>query len=221
MAPAECSCGDGPLDRALGRPRHHCGPISAGAGGLAKSRLSGLRHGYLPGSPGDLLTGTGHPPGGRFQPPGVHGAFFDIALRALAMTDPALHFQMPTARDTTAAVSDLGYADDLVSLSLCLLRTHSSSTSPSPPPNSVQRAWAPLSRTRPLSFRTGMVPTTIPVRTHGSILGLTRVYAKHHFSCFTFHFSPSGRGKKLFLFRFKPEKWPERGKFSFGKNPPY
>ena len=36
------------------------------------------------------------------------------------MTDPSSHFKMPTARDEYATVSDLGYADDLVSFSSSL-----------------------------------------------------------------------------------------------------
>ena len=69
--------------------------------------------------PGTFVRERGTPQG-DVSSPHAWTAFFDIALRALAMTDPALHFQMPTARDTTATVSDLGYADNLVSLSSSL-----------------------------------------------------------------------------------------------------
>ena len=54
---------------------------------------------------------------GDVSSPHAWTAFFDIALQALAMTDPSLHFQMSNVRDASATVSDLGYADDLVSLS--------------------------------------------------------------------------------------------------------
>ena len=50
-------------------------------------------------------------PQGDVSSPHVWTAFFDIALRALAMTDSSIHFLMPTARDSSAAVSDLGRAD--------------------------------------------------------------------------------------------------------------
>ena len=89
-------------------------------------------------------------------------AFFDIALRALAMTDPSLHFQMPTARDATAMVSDLGYADDLVSLSSSLAGLQHKADLMSAfallfdltisAPSSARHAWAPPLRTRHLSF---------------------------------------------------------------------
>ena len=36
------------------------------------------------------------------------------------MTDPSTHFHMPTSHHTQASVSDIGYADDLVSLSSSL-----------------------------------------------------------------------------------------------------
>ena len=60
-------------------------------------------------------------PQGDVSSPHAWTAFFDIALRALALTDPATHYRMPTSRSDSALVSDIGYADDLVSLSSTLV----------------------------------------------------------------------------------------------------
>ena len=113
-------------------------------------------------------------------------AFFDIALRALADTDPATHFRMPTTTSDSALVSDLDYADDLVSLSSSLdglqhkadlmsavaLLFDLTISAPKlravclgpPPPQPTLTIYGP-----------GWTPTIIPVRSQGSvtILGLT------------------------------------------------
>ena len=125
-------------------------------------------------------------PQGDVSSPHAWTAFFDIALRALAMTDPSLHFQMPTAREDSAPVSDLGYADDLVSLSSSLaglqLKADIMSafallfdlTISAP---KLRAACLGSIPSNPLLVihGPGWTPTTIPVRTQGSItiLGLT------------------------------------------------
>ena len=64
--------------------------------------------------PGTFIRERGIPQG---DVPSLHAwtAFFDIAEK-----DSSLHFRMPTSRSDSALVSDIGYADDLVSLSSSL-----------------------------------------------------------------------------------------------------
>ena len=125
-------------------------------------------------------------PQGDVSSPHAWTAFFDIALRALTMTDPSSHFQMATARDAATIVSDLGYADDLVSLSSSLAglqlkadlmsafallfdltisapKLRAACLGP-PPPDPTLVIHGP-----------GWTPTSIPIRTQGTIklLGLT------------------------------------------------
>ena len=135
--------------------------------------------------PGTFVRERGTPQG-DVSSPHAWTAFFDIALRALAMTDPTLHFRMPTGRATTATVSDLGYADDLVSLSSSLegLQYKADVMSAfallfdltiSDP--KLRAACLGLSIPNPtLTIHgPGWTPTVIPVRTDGciTILGLT------------------------------------------------
>ena len=125
-------------------------------------------------------------PQGDVSSPHAWTAFFDIALRALSLTDPSSHFQMATARDATTTVSDLGYADDLVSLSSSLAglqlkadlmsafallfdltisapKLRAACLGPSPPDPTL------------VIHGPGWTPTPIPIRTQGTIkiLGLT------------------------------------------------
>ena len=150
------------------------------------------RAGYagLPPGPSATLPGTfvreRGTPQGDVSSPHAWTAFFDIALRALDRTDPSIHFHMPTAHLSPVAVSDIGYADDLVSLSSSLaglqykadlmsafaLLFDLTISAPklraaclgSSPPNPSLIIHGP-----------GWTPTSIPVRTHGNItiLGLT------------------------------------------------
>ena len=102
------------------------------------------------------------------------------------MTDPAIHFHMPTLYQTPVAVSDIGYADDLVSLSSSLAGLQYKADIMSAfallfdLTISAPKLWtACLGPAPPNPSLTihgpGWMPTTIPVRPHGSItiLGLT------------------------------------------------
>ena len=119
-------------------------------------------------------------PQGDVSSPHAWTAFFEIALRALTMTDPSSHFQMATARDAATIVSDLGYADDLVSLSSSLAdlmsafallfdltisapKLRAECLGPSPPDPTL------------VIHGPGWTPATIRIRTQGTItiLGLT------------------------------------------------
>ena len=125
-------------------------------------------------------------PQGDVSSPNAWTAFFDIALGALAATDPSLYYRMLTSRSASALVSDIGYADDLVSMSssldglqhkadimtafallfdldISVPKLRAVCLGPAPPhPNLTIRG-------------PGWAPTTIPVRSHGFlfILGLT------------------------------------------------
>ena len=135
--------------------------------------------------PGTFVRERGTPQG-DVSSPHAWTAFFDIALRALAMTDPSLHFQMPSTRADTVPVSDLGYADDLVSLSSSLAGLQHKADLMSAfallfdlTISAPKLRAACLGPTLPNPTLTihgpGWTPTTIPVRTQGSItiLGLT------------------------------------------------
>ena len=125
-------------------------------------------------------------PQGDVSSPHAWTAFFEIAQRALDMTDPSHHFSMPTSRTAHALVSDIGYANDLVSLSSSLAglqhkadlmsafallfdltisapKLRAACIGPSPPNPTL------------IFHGPGWSPTSLPVRTHGSItiLGLT------------------------------------------------
>ena len=84
-----------------------------------RAGYSGLGPGISPTRPGTFMRERGTHQR-DVSSPHAWAAFFDIALRALDMTDPASHFRMPTSRTTSATVSDIGYADDPVSLSSSL-----------------------------------------------------------------------------------------------------
>ena len=123
-------------------------------------------------------------PQGDVSSPHAWTAFFDIALRALAMTDTSLHFQMPTAREDSATVSDLGYADDLVSLSSSMagLQLEADIMSAfallfdltiSAPKLRAACLGTPLINPTLVIHGPGWNPTIIPVRTQGS-----RVFAQ-------------------------------------------
>ena len=113
-------------------------------------------------------------------------AFFDIALRALAATDPANHFRMPSSVSYSALVSDLGYADDLVSLSctpdglqhkadlMSAFALLFDLTISAPKLRAVCLGMSPPHPTLTI-HGPGWTPTVIPVRSQGSvtILGLT------------------------------------------------
>ena len=113
-------------------------------------------------------------------------AFFDIALRALAMTDSSHHFSMPTSRTAHALVSDIGYADDLVSLSSSLAGLQHKAdlmsafallfdlTISAPKLRAACIGPAPPNPTL-IIHGPGWSPTSLPIRTHGSItiLGLS------------------------------------------------
>ena len=125
-------------------------------------------------------------PQGDVSSPHAWTAFFDIALRALADTDPATHFRMPTSTSDSALVSDLGYADDLVSLSSSLDGLQHKAdlmsafallfdlTISAPKLRAVCLGPAPPQPTLTI-YGPGWTPTIIPVRSQGSvtILGLT------------------------------------------------
>ena len=102
------------------------------------------------------------------------------------MTDPSFHFQMPTAYDASATVSDLGYADDLVSLSPSLAGLQLKADLMSAfallfelKISAPKLCAACLGATTPnptlIIHGPGWTPATIQVRTQGSItmLGLT------------------------------------------------
>ena len=135
--------------------------------------------------PGTFVRERGTPQG-DVSSPHAWTAFFDIALRAFAMTNPSLHFQMPSARATTATVSDLGYADDLVSLSSSLAGLQHKADIMSAfallfdltisAPKLRAACLGPSNPNPTLTIHgPGWTPTIIPVRTQGSItiLGLT------------------------------------------------
>ena len=135
--------------------------------------------------PGTFVRERGTPQG-DVSSPHAWTAFFDIALRALAMTDASLHFRMPTAREDTATVSDLGYADDLVSLSSSLdgLQLKADIMSAfallfdltiSAPKLRAACLGTTLPNPTLVIHGPGWTPTIIPVRTQGhiTILGLT------------------------------------------------
>ena len=134
-------------------------------------------------------------PQGDVSSPHAWTAFFDIALRALASTDPSLHFRMPTSRSDSALVSDIGYADDLVSLSSSLAGLQYKADLMSafallfdlaisaPKLRAVCLGSAPPHPTLTI-HGPGWTPTVIPVRTQGNltILGLTIDLATHQIS---------------------------------------
>ena len=125
-------------------------------------------------------------PQGDVLSPLAWTAFFDIALTALAATDPSLHYRMPSSRSTSALVSDIGYADDLVSMSSSLAGLQHKADIMSafallfdldisvPKLRAVCLGPAPPHPTLTI-HGSGWAPTTIPVRNQGSltILGLT------------------------------------------------
>ena len=150
-----------------------------------RAGYAGLPAGLSESHPGTFVRERGTPQG-DVSSPHAWTSFFDIALRALDLTDPAIHFHMPTHHPTPVAVSDIGYADDLVSLSSSLAglqykadlmsafallfdltisapKLRAACLGPAPP-NPSLTIHGP-----------GWTPTTIPVRTQGSItiLGLT------------------------------------------------
>ena len=134
-------------------------------------------------------------PQGDVSSPHAWTAFFDIALCALATTDPSLHFRMLTSRSESALVSDIGYADDLVSLSSSLAGLQHKADLMSafallfdlaisaPKLRAVCLGPAPPNPTLTI-HGAGWTPTVIPVRTGGSltILGLTIDLATHQIS---------------------------------------
>ena len=125
-------------------------------------------------------------PQGDVSSPHAWTAFFDIALRALEATDPATHFRMPSSTSDSALVSDLGYADDLVSLSCTLDGLQHKAdlmsafallfdlTISAPKLRAVCLGMSPPLPTL-IIHGSGWTPTVIPVRSQGSvtILGLT------------------------------------------------
>ena len=122
------------------------------------ARYAGLPPGTSTERPGTFTRERGTPQG-DVSSPHAWTAFFDIALRALDMTDPASHFHMPALYSQSVVVSDVGYADDLVSFSSSLAGLqfkadimHSCSTSPSPPPNSGRPVLARSYPTPPFFF---------------------------------------------------------------------
>ena len=146
---------------------------------------NGFGTGTSPTRPGTFFRERGTPQG-DVSSPHAWTAFFDIALRALDMTDPASHFRMPTSRSATATVSDIGYADDLVSLSSSLTGLQHKAdlmsafallfdlTISAP---KLRAACISAAPPNPLLIihGPGWTPTTLPIRTQGSItiLGLT------------------------------------------------
>ena len=148
---------------------------------MGKCRVPGIRHHGLHDMPGYVHQGA---PQADVSSPHAWTAFFDIALWTLAATDPSLHFRMPTSRADSALVFDIGYADDLVSLSTSLagLRHKADLMSAfallfdlaisAPKLRAVCLGPAPPHTTLTIH---GWTPTVIPVRTQGSltILGLT------------------------------------------------
>ena len=152
----------------------------------------GLGPGISPTRPGTFTRERGTPQG-DVSSPHAWTAFFDIALRALDMTDHDRHFRMPTSRTTSTTVSDIGYADDLVSLSSSLAglqhkadimsafallfdltisapKLRAACIGPAPPNPSL------------IIHGPGWTPTTLPIRTQGSItiLGLTLDISEEH-----------------------------------------
>ena len=125
-------------------------------------------------------------PQGDVSSPHAWTAFFDIALRALAATDLATHFRMPSSVSDSALVSDLGYADDLLSLSCSLDGLQHKAdlmsafallfdlTISAPKLRAVCLGTLPPHPTLTI-HGPGWTPTVIPVRSQGSvtILGLT------------------------------------------------
>ena len=125
-------------------------------------------------------------PQGDVSSPHAWTAFFDIALCALAATDPSLHYRMPTSRSASELVSDVGYADDLVSMASSLAGLQHKADIMSafallfdldisvPKLRAVCLGPAPPNPTLTI-HGPGWSPTIIPVRTQGSltILGLT------------------------------------------------
>ena len=119
LAPPGSSRCDCQLDCTPGRPRPDSRQISVGVGSLEECRISGVRPGYFHRcTPGYLRAQMGHPPEGRLKPSRLDGLLRHRT--ASTRDDPSLHFQMSTVRDASATVCDLGYADDLVSLSSSL-----------------------------------------------------------------------------------------------------
>ena len=125
-------------------------------------------------------------PQGDVSSPHAWTAFFDIALRALAATAPDSHFCMPVTPSDSAMVSDLGYADDLVSLSCSLDGLQHKAdlmsafallfdlTISAPKLRAVCLGPSPPHPTLTI-HGPGWTPTIIPVRSQGgvTILGLT------------------------------------------------
>ena len=169
-----------PLNCSPRRPRPHRRSVSVGLGRLASGGICRSPPRSFRGVP--WKRGT---PQGYDSSPRAWTAFFDIALRALDMTDPAIHFHMPTHHQTHVAVSDIGYADDFVSLSSSLAGLQYKAdlmtafallfdlTISAP---KLRAAYLGTALPNPsLIIRgPGWTPTTIAVRTHGSItiLGL-------------------------------------------------
>ena len=135
--------------------------------------------------PGTFVRERGTPQG-DVSSPHAWTAFFDIALRALDSTDPGIHFRMPAHQQSQVVVSDVGYADDLVSLSSSLAGLQYKAdimsafallfdlTISAPKLRAVCLGPAPPNPSLTI-HGPGWTPTTIPVRTQGSItiLGLT------------------------------------------------
>ena len=112
-------------------------------------------------------------------------AFFDIALSALAATDPSLYYRKPL-RARPPPCSDIGYAEDLVTMSSSLAGLQHKADIKSAfallidldisVPNLRAECLGPAPPHPTLTIHgSGWAPTNIPVRTHGSvtILGLT------------------------------------------------
>ena len=131
------------------------------------------------------LSESGAPPK-VMSPAHAWTAFFDIALRALDMTDPSIHFHRPTHSSKLVAVSDVGYADDLVSLSSSLTDLQYKADLMSAfallfdltisAPKLRAACLGSISPNPSLTIHgPGWTPTLIPVRTDGTItiLGLT------------------------------------------------
>ena len=150
-----------------------------------KAGYQGFGSTIAPNLPGTFVRERGTPQG-DVSSPHAWTAFFDIALRALAMTDPSLHFRMPSGRDTTSTVSDLGYVDDLVSLASSLEGLqHKADIMSAFALLFDITIFAPKLRAACLGLSSpnptltihgpGWTPTVIPVRTDGciTILGLT------------------------------------------------
>ena len=150
-----------------------------------RAHYAGLPPGTSPAQPGTFIRERGTPQG-DVTSPHAWTAFFDIALRALDMTDPASHFHMPSHPHKLVAVSDVGYPDDLVSLSSSLDGLQHKAdiisafallfdfTISAPKLRAACLGTGPLNPSLTI-HGPGWTPTRIPVRTTGTItiLGLT------------------------------------------------